>query len=168
MNLTQQNNKRILAVDPANKSFGFVVLEGPKSLIDWGVKTVKENSNTKILWVLENLIDRYQPDALVVEDYKSDGSQRCLRVKNLIRDIQTLGSRKNIPVKRISHAKVKKAFEQYSASTKQQIATAIVSQFPELTPRLPSVRKLWQRECRMMGVFDALAFAISFFHNKKK
>ncbi len=162
--------KRVLAIDPFNKGFGYAVLEGPECLIDWEVKEPKTNANELALRAIEKLIDHYQPDALVIEDYASADSRRCLRVQRLLRSIQTLGSRRKIPVRNSSRAKVKKAFSQYGASTKQQIAAAIAERFPELKPRLPPVRKAWMSEHKAMAIFDACAFALTFFYveNKKK
>ena len=33
-------NQRVLAIDPYSNGFGFAVLEGPKRLIDYGIKKV--------------------------------------------------------------------------------------------------------------------------------
>lgn len=33
--------KRVLAIDPNSRGFGFAVLEGPDRLIDWGVVHVR-------------------------------------------------------------------------------------------------------------------------------
>ena len=37
--------KRVLAIDPTTKGFGFAIMEGPERLIDWGVKGVKNNAS---------------------------------------------------------------------------------------------------------------------------
>ena len=60
--------KRILAVDPSTRGFGFAVLEGPERLVDWGVKEARDNKHVKCLGQIEKLIKQYEPDAIVVED----------------------------------------------------------------------------------------------------
>ena len=37
--------KRVVAIDPITKGFGFAVLDGPKLLVDWGLRGTKPSSN---------------------------------------------------------------------------------------------------------------------------
>ncbi len=69
-------DKRILAIDPASRGFGFAVLEGPRRLIDWGVKSARVDKDKRCLKLIEDLIERYEPD-VIVEDYAGKGSRRC-------------------------------------------------------------------------------------------
>src|SRR5439155_17402959 len=89
----------VLAVDPSTRGFGFAVLEGPDRLIDWGVKETKVNKNRRSLMLIDDLIDRYQPSVLIVEDYAGKGSRRCRRIQTLIDGISTLASKRNIRVR---------------------------------------------------------------------
>lgn len=41
MNHLPITDKRILAIDPTTRGFGFGILEAPERLIDWGVKEAK-------------------------------------------------------------------------------------------------------------------------------
>ena len=59
---------------------------------------------------------------------------------------------------------MREAFLQYGARTKQQIATDIANQFPELAPRVPPVRSCWMTEHYSMATFDAVSLALTFFH----
>ena len=58
---------------------------------------------------------------------------------------------------------MKQFFAEYSAETKFEIATTIGKQFPELAPRVPPFRKPWMSEDYRMSIFDAVAFATSYF-----
>src|SRR6266481_7687487 len=102
----------VLAIDPSTRGFGFAVLEGPDRLIDWGVKETKANKNAKSLKLIEDLIDRYQPSVIVVEDYAGKGSRRCRRVRELIEDISKLALIRKIKVRSFSRIKVKQAFSE--------------------------------------------------------
>src|SRR5260370_24836968 len=95
---------RVLAIDPSTRGFGFAVLEGPNRLIDWGVKETKKNKSARTLKLIENLIDRYQPSVIVVEDYAGKGSRRCRRIEKLINDIAQLASKRHIKVRCFSRA----------------------------------------------------------------
>src|SRR6266536_1154661 len=101
---------RLLAVDPSTRGFGFAVLEGPNLLIDWGVKETKKNKNARTLKLIEDLIDRYQPGVIVVEDYAGKGSRRCRRIQGLINDISMLASKRKVRVRSFSRVKVKQVF----------------------------------------------------------
>src|SRR5207245_2482978 len=134
---------RVLAIDPSTRGFGFAVLEGPNRLIDWGVKETKKNKNARSLKLIEDLIDRYQPSVIVVEDYAGKGSRRCRRVRELIEDISKLAAKRKIRVTSFSRAKVKQVSSESGAQTKHEIAVDIAKRFPELAPRLPRFRKPW-------------------------
>jgi hypothetical protein len=76
MSRAYTKDKRVLAIDPSTRGFGFAVLEGPNRLIDWGVKETRSNKNTKSLKLIAELIERYQLTAIIVEDYAGRGSRR--------------------------------------------------------------------------------------------
>ena len=71
----------VLAIDPSTRGFGFAVLEGPNRLIDWGVKETKKNKNARALKLIEDLIDVYLPNVIVVEDY---GTRQLVSVGTMI------------------------------------------------------------------------------------
>jgi Holliday junction resolvasome RuvABC endonuclease subunit len=162
MSRAYTNNIRVLAIDPSTRGFGFAVLEGPERLIDWGVKETKTDKKRRTLKLIDDLIERYQPNVIVVEDYEGKGSRRCYRIQGLINDITKLAAKKNTKVRSFSRAKVKQAFSESGASTKYEIARAITNRFPELAPRLPRFRKPWMSEDYRMSIFDAVALGLTF------
>jgi len=160
MNRRPNREIRVLAIDPSIRGFGFAVLEGPNRLIDWGVKETKSEKNRTALKLINDLIDEYQPNAIIVEDYSAKGSRRCRRVCDLINDISKLAAKRKIKVRSFSRAKVKQSFSESGASNKQDIAIAIAGRFPELAPRLPRFRKPWMSEDYRMSIFDAVALGL--------
>ncbi len=78
---------RALAIDPSTRGFRFAVLEGSNRLINCGVKETKVDKNRRALKLINDLIDEYQPNAIIVEDYSAKGSRRCRRVQELIEAI---------------------------------------------------------------------------------
>src|SRR5262245_1336760 len=103
------NDKRVIAIDPSTRGFGFAVLEGPNRLIDWGVKETKTDKKNRSLKLIGDLIEQYQPSVVVVEDYAVKGSRRCGRVRELINDISQLAVKRKVKVRSFSRAKVKQA-----------------------------------------------------------
>jgi len=162
-------DKCVLAIDPTNRSFAFVVMEGHDRLVDWGFKTPQIHSTAKDLSGVEELIQRYQPDVIALEDAHDKRSRRCTRVKQLVKRVYALGLRQNIPVRGFPRAAVTKAFGKDGAITKHQIATVIANRFPELAPYLPPhPRKVWEQETREMSLFNSMSFALMYFHNSKR
>jgi len=58
---------------------------------------------------------------------------------------------------------VRQTFAQ-DARNKQLIAVAIGRRFPELAPHVPPYRKCWMSEDYRMSIFDAVALALTYFH----
>jgi Holliday junction resolvasome RuvABC endonuclease subunit len=170
MNHQPTKEKRVFSIDPCTRGFGFAILEGPEKLIDWGVKEARTNKNEESLRLIRQLLTRYEPDVIVVEDYARKGSRRCRRVQDLIEGITKLAAEAKIKTRSVSHAEVNMAFASQGAVTKYQIATAIAQKCAEVGPRLPPVRKPWMPEDYRMPIFDATALALTFFHleNKRK
>jgi Holliday junction resolvasome RuvABC endonuclease subunit len=168
MNPLPAEAKRVLAIDPTSKGFGFAVLEGPGSLIDWGVKRASGDRNAKSLEKAAELIERYQPEVLVVERSAAKGSRRCPRVCQLIEDLLALARDRHIRAQRISRRQVQRCFSKIGSATKRQIAVALVDRFPELEPHLPPVRKPWMSEDGRMGIFDAVAFGWASYESLRR
>jgi Holliday junction resolvasome RuvABC endonuclease subunit len=155
---------RVLAVDPTSRGFGFVLLEGPSQLIDWGVSHACGDKYTWCLTRITHLIDLYSPEVIVIENSAGSGSRRTARVRQLLREIQALAMNRDIPTRRYSRSELRQAFSKFGARTKYQIAKAIVGSFPELASRLPPFRKPWMCEDDRMSIFDALGLALAMFH----
>jgi len=130
-----------------------------------GVEETKVDKKRRSLKLIDDLIEQYQPSMIVVEDYAGKGSRRCQRIQGLINDISKLVLKRKIRVRSFSRAKVKQAFSESGALTKQEIAIAIASRLPELAPRLPRFRKPWMSEDYRMSIFDSAALALTFFFN---
>lgn len=164
MNKDSQQPNRILAIDPTPRGFGYAVLEGPMSLVDWGVKEAKINKNDQCLNLITVLIKQYQPDVMVVEDCTGQGSRRSIRIVALIDRIIKLADKKGLKIRSFSRSMVRDAFSEVQAHTKHQIAEAIALRFPELAPRLPQFRKSWMSEDYRMSIFDAMAIALTYYY----
>jgi Holliday junction resolvasome RuvABC endonuclease subunit len=152
----------VLAIHPNYEGFGFVVFESGEALIDWGFKTTNHSRNIRCMKLIEDLIERHRPDAIVIEDLAAKTTRRGPRLKMLLGKILRLAARQEIQCRRVSRATVKEAFGP-TLRTKHQVACAIVARFPELARWLPKPRKLWMKEDRKMNIFSAVALALTFF-----
>jgi hypothetical protein len=165
MNLVE--TKRVMAIDPTTRGFGFVTFEGPERLIDWAVVEVRGDKNNAGLRRVADLIAQYRPDVLVLEDTRARGSRRCFRVRKFLDRVRSLAEKKRIATKPVSRTKVRRTFSEIGATTKYQMALAIAKRFPELMPRLPRFRKPWMTEDARMSIFNAASFVQTFFRSCK-
>jgi Holliday junction resolvasome RuvABC endonuclease subunit len=161
MTSKKHNSKRVLAIDPTSKGFGYVVFDSQTTLADWAGKTVAKQNEAKTLEKLSKLIQHYQPDVLVFEDHRE--SRRCPRVKKLLEGVQNLATAEGLESRRFTMSRVKKVFATFHAGTKYEIAHAVAQQLPALAPELPRKRKAWMTEEYCMAVFDAAALALTYF-----
>jgi hypothetical protein len=164
MNHHRINSRRVLAIAPKPRGFGFVVLESPTTLVDWGVKATRHEKEAMTLAKVAELIRHYEPQALVFEDCRK--SRRCPRVRRLLDHIRNLAIHKGVRPRILAFSRVRKVFLAFHARTKQEIAQVISQQLPELASRLPRYRKPWMSEDYRMAIFDAAALALTYFYSR--
>jgi Holliday junction resolvasome RuvABC endonuclease subunit len=165
MNKTNPNHFRILSIAPSTRGISFAVLEGRDTLVNWGVKAVqgKGNKNAKSLAKAEELIARYQPDVLVVEDALAKRSLRYPRIRKLVPQIVRLSAKHKVKIKLFSREQVMQAFIPNGQGSKHALAEIIAGHFPEqLGSKLPPKRKAWTSEHYQTGIFEAMSMVLLF------
>ncbi len=159
--MTVAANQRVLAIDPYLRGFGWALLEGPDLLVDWGIYQTKTKRPERALGRIAELLNRYKPDLLVVEDTGHPGCRRRERARHLIAEIRDMARAGGVAVESIAMADVRDHHRALGTGSKDAIARLIVDRFPELQPILPPRRKNWMREDERMAVFDAVVMASS-------
>lgn len=142
------------------RGFGFVVLEGARRLVDWGVREVRDHSVAAALAKVEDLISLYRPTALVTEETSDRSSRRGPRVVELIEEIIARGAELGVRVETVTPWKVQGVFAAHGARTKHAIDLTLCDWFPELRVKRPPIRKPWMSEDERQAIFDAMAFAV--------
>src|SRR6185295_7655920 len=99
MNCQNKNHSRILAIAPSTKGFGFAVMEGEETLVDWGVKSVKGDKNTECLVKVDELIAHYQPGVIALQNTSAKHSRRAPRIRTLSEKIIALAAVRNVSVR---------------------------------------------------------------------
>src|SRR5205814_2322241 len=126
------------------RGFGFAVMDEKEKLVDWGVKSVKGDKNTRSLSHVANLIEHYRPNTIVLEDSRSPGTRRNSRIHALIRDIVVMAQGETIEVKQFPRKQLRSGFFSNGRGTKHALAEQLASRFPdELACRLPRKRRPW-------------------------
>ena len=147
---------RVLAIDPTSRGFAFAVLEAPALLVDWGEKIVPARSGG-LLRKVDELLSRYGPARLVIEDLAVPGARRRRRARKEIRSIELLALKRGLAAERVSRLAIIDAFA--PEKNKFEVALRLADSFPALAERLPRKRKVWTAEDARMNIFDALGFA---------
>jgi hypothetical protein len=154
--------KRLLALDVRPRSFGFVAIEEPYGILDWGVKSFRGGVNKVRIPFgpkVEQIIDQFAPDILIVK------CARTKRIGRLIELIRTRANKQKVRVRLLSPKNVDLAFPGYR--NKHQIAATVADKFPELLSLLPSPRRPWQSEDYRMSIFDAAAVGIAYLSERQ-
>jgi hypothetical protein len=154
------SEKRILAIDPTHRGFGYVILEGPERLLDWGTRHVQGPKNKASIAAAGELIGRYRPQIMILEDVAARDCRRRRRVRELVESMDRYGRERGITVRKIAQAKVKRTFSPLGIRNKSQMARFIAARFPELAGYVPPERKPWMSEDLKMAIFDAAAIAL--------
>lgn len=170
MKKLQSNYFRNLAIAPSTKGFGFAVLEGEDSLVDWGVKSIKrESKNADSVKKIRDLIAQYTPGILILEDVSVKGSRRSARIRKLAHQIIKMSKNRKVGVKLYSRDQLMKAFIINGEKTKHALAEIIAKRFPEeLGASLPPKRKAWESEDVRMNIFDAVALVLALRQKKMR
>ena len=141
MNQTTAKDFRILAIAPSAKGFGFVVMEGQKTIVECGRRKADGDKNAQSVAKTKKLLNFYRPGVLVLQDVEAKGSRRAPRIKTLNRQIKGLAQKHKIEVKLISGKQLRSLLLGNPRGTKQEMAEMLANQFPdELASRLPPKR----------------------------
>lgn len=152
----KKHEKRVIAIDPTAQGFGFAVLEGPTTLIAWAFASPKNWRKRDAR--LDALIERYRPDALVTEALGAN-PRRGKPGRLLIQAVQRVAARS-----RISFFGARPPADTNGKRiAKHELIPQLVKSFPELAPRAPRKRRPWDGEAESTAIFDAIAFAWSYF-----
>lgn len=154
----------VLAVHPTARGVTYVLFEGPLAPVDWEIKNVRgPRKNPRCLAFVSKVIERFQPDVLVIEDYRGKDSRRSERIQRLYRAIETAAHAQTVDIYRYTRPQIRACFSGAGAVTKQEIAIAIAKHIPAFEHRLPPVRKPWMSEDIRMALFDAASLAMTFY-----
>lgn len=153
---------RILAIDPGTRHMGVALLEDGK-LVYYGVEIIKKQKTPHETLregrkVILRLINDLNPKALAVEK-TFFANNRSAALLNVFGDeIKAIGRRKRLKVICIAPSTVKKFICGNGRASKVEVATVIVSHYPELKVFLTQDRA-W-KEVFHQNMFDAVALGI--------
>ena len=163
MTQSTQRKNIVYAIYPNANGFGFVYLDSPRNLLDYGTVRINPISNMKVLKRLKKSFDYLKPSIVIIQDPDGNASRSGRRVHRLIDKIISLANEEKLKVVLYSRDQIRDVFEQFGAVTKYEIAKVILTEFKELELREPKKRKTWQSESHNMPIFDALSLALTYY-----
>jgi hypothetical protein len=155
--------KPLIALEIRTSKFGFVVLEGPTRLLDWGVRWFGDGTlRSTVSDRITTLLRFYRPYVVVVRSRTYYSASRSNRFAKIVDTIRAEARRNSTKFKVLNPRRVRDHFASNGPATKHAIASAIARQFAELSWKLPNPRKPYQSEAPAMVIFDAAANGIAF------
>jgi hypothetical protein len=160
-----RNTERIMAIDLRRSRFGYAVLDGPNSVLEWGSGEIwadgKERGDFKNTR-LRSALRVSSPATVVVRRSQYRGSLDASLRDRLLGQIRRDADGYSIPVEMISQAEIRMAFHLPKRASKYKIASVIAQRFPELRLKLSAGRRAWEPELHSMIVFDAIAAGLAY------
>src|ERR1700693_6289497 len=81
---------RVLALDLHPRRFGYVVLEGPDRLLDWGVRSYRRKGNSSDILIhrrLRPLLELWRPTFLVIPGARQMPPRKTLLRERLLKGV---------------------------------------------------------------------------------
>lgn len=163
MNTQNEKQKIVYAIYPNANGFGFVCMDGPRKLLDYGIVRINPICNFRLLDKIKSSVEYFKPSVLILLDPYGNSSRTGNRIRTLIEKIIDYANQENLPVAKISRDQIRDVLENFGVITKFEISQWLLTEFKELETRRPKQRKLWTSEDRNMAVFDSLSLAITWY-----
>lgn len=157
----KNKSELVLAVYPGIKGMGYVICESPKELVDYGIAKIRPLTSDKYVKRLVKFIKSYKPTLILIRDYESTDNRISKRVKQTIEKCKVEANKQHVPIRTYSRTQIKEVFKQFGQDTKYGISKTISTWYPELQPKMPSIRKNTQPEHYQMMLFDVFSLMLT-------
>ncbi len=164
MKTVKTTNPAVLALYPNAMGVCYAVFNSPKDLVDYGIEYVRPVNTQKSLRKVEQYLDFYNPDILLLRGISKQRAKHSKRTKKLIDLICEIAKRKGLQVHQYNRNQIQNIFSQFKAHSKYQISKKITEWFPELESLELPIRKRWMSENHRTGIFDAIAISLVHFY----
>ena len=152
---------RVLALDLHPRHFGYVVVESPQRLLDWGGRSYRCKGNSADVLIrkrLRPLLELWRPSLLLIHHPRQTGPKRNDFQINFCKRIVTEAKNHRVSVRTLT-----KTPKQGPSGkpTKYENARRAAGHFSVLRWKLPPKRKPWESEDYRMSMFTAAAAAFT-------
>jgi hypothetical protein len=153
----------VFAVHATAFGFGWVLFEGPRSPLDWGIVSARIKREGKLFARFERILNRYEPSVLVMEAFEGREAQRSDRIQTIYRELTHRAQLRDMHTPVYGRDVVSAFFGKDGIANRYDIAREVIERIPALAPRIPRTRKAWDSEDPRQSLFDAAALALTYF-----
>ena len=159
--------ERVIALDLRSRKFGYVIFEGPRTLLDWGIRTHLNAKHSLLERRLRDLSSMFAPSIVLVRRTPrlQRANQSMIPTASLV--VKRFARREPLAMRVIDYSTQRAFFSESTKVNKHDIARIVADRFPELSWRLPPKRKPWQSEPTRQSIFDAASLGIYYFQQQK-
>lgn len=158
---------RILAIDLRSQLFGFAVLEGPRTLLDFGRKLFRVTTTRSNVVLLRKKIDwlitLFLPSVIVLKHTSGRKDQELVRRTDAIDVIKQEAALRSVKIAVLNRSCIYRAFGQSGNVSKYRVAGLIAEMLPDVQWKLPPNRKHYEPEHHNMAIFDAISVGLAYF-----
>jgi hypothetical protein len=152
-----------LALAPVYRGVGFIVFDGERKPLDWGVKEVRADKHARCRARVSNLLVWFRPTIIILERTGGPKCRRRRRMRELIAEIVSLAERAGHTVVLYERVDVAVSLGLDPLADKEIVAAAVAQAVPAIAHRLPSSRRVWESEKHSMALFEAAGLAFAHF-----
>src|ERR1700687_4490240 len=159
---------RVLALDLHPRRFGYVVVESPSRLLDWGVRGHRHKDTSADVLIrrgLRPLIELWRPSILVLRKEPRTTQKPHQQRDRLLKRIATEAKNHRVAVRIL---KKRPGADQGKRLTKYENARRAAEQFSVLRWKMPPKRRPWESEDYRMSIFEALEIAVTYVSPEPK
>jgi Holliday junction resolvasome RuvABC endonuclease subunit len=157
-----KNKTRIIAIDPGTRLMGVAFLDDGK-LVYHAVKVIARGKSPqetlqRAKGVILRLIDDLGPEIIAAEKTFFSKNRNAALLNVLFDEIRSIARRKGLTFVSFAPSTIKKFTCGNGRASKKEVATVVVSKFPELKVYLTQDRE-WKERFHQ-NMFDAVALAV--------
>lgn len=154
---------RLLAIDPGTRFMGVALLKD-RQILYHGVEMItSQGSPHATLRVARQaflrLIEDLKPQVLILEKAFFANNRSASLLNVFVDEMRSIGKRKGLQVMSFAPSTVKKFICGHGRASKAEVATVVVSQYPQLRVYMTQDR-LWKEKYHQ-NMFDAVALGIT-------
>lgn len=151
-------HRRVLAFDVRARRAGYVLIESPRHLVDWGCLYCS-NRSASPAHQLDRLIARTRPERIIVVTPANQVLARQT-LRTMVGRVTRAARDAHVRVVTFSRSSVLRAL---NVQRRHAAAVIVTERFPVLKLRLPRPRRTQDNEHPSMCLFDAAAAALAYF-----
>lgn len=158
--MTETPSGCAIAVVPASRGFGYVVVDSAGKLVAWAAKETREHKNARCVAEVDALITLHRATTLILEDCRSPESRRQKRVCELLAALQELAQERAMELVVLDLTRVRAVLGVHRGGSKDDIFAAVARAFPALAAKVPRRRRQWDTERYAAPIFLAAALCL--------